>query len=107
MKAFPCVHTAQPIGWSSRIRTCPCLPTTRCCLRVRASSVNPYVWHGMRGEPGIVRLMPGTFGLQAPNFSILGCDMAGQVEAVGSSVSGFRPGDEFSACSRAAHSPST
>ncbi len=63
-------------------------------VRVRATSVNPYDWHHMRGEPSVVRLMPGTFGLRAPKFSILGCDMAGQVEAVGSSVSGFRPGDE-------------
>ena len=62
-------------------------------VRVRATSVNPYDWHYMRGEPSIVRLMPG-FGLRAPKFTILGCDMAGQVEAVGKSVTGFRPGDE-------------
>ncbi len=63
-------------------------------VRVRATSVNPYDWHHMRGEPSIVRLMPGTFGLRAPKFGVIGCDMAGQVAAAGANVTGFRPGDE-------------
>jgi NADPH:quinone reductase-like Zn-dependent oxidoreductase len=33
-------------------------------------------------------------GLRAPKLRILGCDMAGQVEAVGPDVTGFRPGDD-------------
>jgi NADPH:quinone reductase-like Zn-dependent oxidoreductase len=48
----------------------------------------------MRGEPRIARLMPGTVGLRAPKVRILGCDMAGQVEAVGDDVTEFRPGDD-------------
>ena len=63
-------------------------------VRVRATSVNPYDWHHMRGEPRIARMMPGTLGLRAPKLRILGCDMAGQVEAVGQDVTEFRPGDE-------------
>jgi NADPH:quinone reductase-like Zn-dependent oxidoreductase len=63
-------------------------------VRVRATSVNPYDWHGMRGEPRIARLMNGAMGLREPKFRILGCDMAGQVEAVGKDVTGFRPGDD-------------
>ncbi len=63
-------------------------------VRVRATSVNPYDWHHMRGEPRIARMMPGTLGLRAPKFRILGCDMAGQVEAVGADVTEFRPGDD-------------
>jgi NADPH:quinone reductase-like Zn-dependent oxidoreductase len=63
-------------------------------VRVRATSVNPYDWHGMRGEPRIARLMPGAMPLRTPKLLILGCDMAGQVEAVGKDVTGFRPGDE-------------
>ena len=63
-------------------------------VRVRATSVNPYDWHHMRGEPRIARLMPGTLGLRAPKLRILGCDMAGQVEAVGKDVTEFRPGDD-------------
>jgi NADPH:quinone reductase-like Zn-dependent oxidoreductase len=63
-------------------------------VRVRATSVNPYDWHHMRGEPRIARMMPGTVGLRGPKFRILGCDVAGQVEAVGKDVTEFRPGDD-------------
>jgi NADPH:quinone reductase-like Zn-dependent oxidoreductase len=63
-------------------------------VRVRAASINPYDWHLMRGEPRIVRLMSGAIGLRAPKIRILGCDIAGQVEAVGKDVTEFRPGDD-------------
>ncbi|HMG31185.1 MAG TPA: alcohol dehydrogenase catalytic domain-containing protein, partial [Jiangellaceae bacterium] len=55
-------------------------------VRVRATSVQPYDWHNMRGEPYIARLMPGSLGLRKPKLSILGADIAGQVEAVGKDV---------------------
>jgi NADPH:quinone reductase-like Zn-dependent oxidoreductase len=63
-------------------------------VRVHATSINPYDWHHMRGEPRIARIMPGTLGLRAPKHPILGCDMAGLVEAVGKDVTEFRPGDD-------------
>lgn len=63
-------------------------------VRVRATSVNPYDWHGLRGEPRVARLMVGGLGLHAPKSPVLGCDMAGQVEAVGPGVTGFSPGDD-------------
>jgi NADPH:quinone reductase-like Zn-dependent oxidoreductase len=63
-------------------------------VRVRATSVNPYDWHHMRGEPRIARMMPGTLGLRAPKLRVLGCEMAGQVEAAGRDVTEFRPGDD-------------
>jgi NADPH:quinone reductase-like Zn-dependent oxidoreductase len=71
----------------------PAPAPTEVLVRVSATSVNPYDWHHMRGEPRIARLMPGTLGLRAPKLRILGCDMAGQVEAVGQDVTEFRPGD--------------
>jgi NADPH:quinone reductase-like Zn-dependent oxidoreductase len=63
-------------------------------VRVRATCVQPYDWHGMRGEPRIARLMPGLLGLRRPKVGVLGADLAGQVEAVGKDVTEFRPGDE-------------
>ena len=63
-------------------------------VRVRATSVNPYDWHHACGEPYVARLMPGSLGLRGPKIGILGCDMAGQVEAVGADVTGLRPGDD-------------
>lgn len=56
--------------------------------------VQPYDWHHMRGQPNVARLMPGGPGFRNPRLRILGADMAGQVEAVGEDVTGFRPGDE-------------
>ena len=62
-------------------------------VRVRAASLNPYDWHFLRGLPYVMRLM---FGLRKPRQAptVLGSDMAGQVEAVGRNVTRFRPGDE-------------
>jgi NADPH:quinone reductase-like Zn-dependent oxidoreductase len=60
-------------------------------LRVRAASVNPYDWHMMRGHPYFVRLGEG---LRRPKHEVLGVDVAGKVEAVGTSVTELRVGDE-------------
>jgi NADPH:quinone reductase-like Zn-dependent oxidoreductase len=60
-------------------------------VKVRAASVNPLDWHYMRGSPYIMRLMSG---LGSPNDTRLGVDFAGTVEAVGSKVNRFKPGDE-------------
>jgi NADPH:quinone reductase-like Zn-dependent oxidoreductase len=61
-------------------------------VRVRAASANPYDWHVMRGVPYVARLMG--VGLRKPKDSVLGTDVAGEVEAVGKAVTRFRPGDE-------------
>lgn len=64
-------------------------------VQVKAASVNAYDWHVMRGDPYLARLAsPSTFGLRGPKAKIRGRDFAGRVEAVGTDVTGFRPGDE-------------
>ncbi|MET7327239.1 NAD(P)-dependent alcohol dehydrogenase [Nonomuraea sp. NPDC005650] len=64
-------------------------------VRVRATSVQPYDWHFLRGEPYVARVMGGGGpGLRRPRFSVLGADVAGHVEAVGKNVTEFKPGDE-------------
>ncbi|MGH9164248.1 MAG: NAD(P)-dependent alcohol dehydrogenase, partial [Acidimicrobiales bacterium] len=60
-------------------------------VRVHAASLNSADWHLVRGEPYIARLR---LGLRTPRDTVLGCDVAGQVEAVGKDVTTFRPGDE-------------
>ncbi len=60
-------------------------------VKVLGISVNPADWHSLRGKPVFSRL---TLGLLRPKHKILGVDVAGQVEAVGSGVTRFRPGDE-------------
>jgi NADPH:quinone reductase-like Zn-dependent oxidoreductase len=65
-------------------------------IKVRAASVNPLDWHFIRGMPYAVRIAAG---LHRPKNPRLGADVAGQVEAVGGSVSQFKPGDAvFGSC---------
>ena len=61
-------------------------------VRVRAAGVDPGVWHLMTGHPYLVRLMG--MGLRRPKVPVRGRDLAGVVEAVGSQVTRFGPGDE-------------
>jgi NADPH:quinone reductase-like Zn-dependent oxidoreductase len=59
-------------------------------IRVRAVSVNRADWEGLVGKPLYARMG----GLFRPRGKILGTDVAGRVEAVGSAVEAFQPGDE-------------
>ena len=61
-------------------------------VKVQAASVNYSDWAFVRGKPFLVRLMG--VGLLKPKITILGADIAGQVEAVGRNVKQFQPGDE-------------
>jgi NADPH:quinone reductase-like Zn-dependent oxidoreductase len=60
-------------------------------VEVLGASVNPADWHSMRGKPLFSRL---TLGLLGPKHKILGVDVAGRVETVGSGVTTVKPGDE-------------
>lgn len=60
-------------------------------VKVKAASVHPDVWHVVTGFPMVLRLMGS--GLKRPKQPIPGSDMAGVVEAVGSAVTRFKPGD--------------
>jgi NADPH:quinone reductase-like Zn-dependent oxidoreductase len=72
----------------------PAVAADEVLVKVRATSINPYDWHMLRGEPRIARIMQGGTGLRRPKLNVLGCDVAGTVEAVGRDVTAFRPGDE-------------
>lgn len=61
-------------------------------VKAHAASVNSWDWDLLRGKPFIVRVVGG--GLLKPKKNILGCDVAGRVEAVGKNVKQFKPGDE-------------
>ena len=61
-------------------------------VRLLAVSVNPADWHCMRGKPLFSR---ATLGLLRPKHRILGGDISGRVEAVGSNVTQFKAGDEI------------
>jgi len=60
-------------------------------VKIHAASANPLDWHTMRAEPFLARLENGLF---KPKLTKLGADIAGRVEAIGSRVTQFQPGDE-------------
>ncbi len=60
-------------------------------VKVLASSLNKADWHMMTGNPFPVRF---TAGFPKPKFKVLGADVAGIVEQIGTEVSQFKIGDE-------------
>ena len=58
-------------------------------VKVHAVSVNLSDWEFLIGQPLYTRI----FGLFRPRFKVLGSDVAGTVEAVGSEVTEFKLGD--------------
>ena len=70
----------------------PAISEDRMLIRVRAASVNRSDWETLTARPAYVRVSGS--GVLKPKNPILGSDMAGTVEAVGSAVDGFQVGDE-------------
>lgn len=64
--------------------------TDEVLVRVVASSVNDYDWHLLTGTPWLNRPP----GFVKPANTVLGSDVAGHVEAVGSGITRFAVGDE-------------
>lgn len=60
-------------------------------VAIHAATVNIGDWHLLRGVPSVVRAV---CGLRKPRRAVPGLDIAGQVEAIGSNVTQFQPGDE-------------
>ena len=69
----------------------PAIRDDEVLVRVRAASVNPADWAVMSGLPYIARPV---YGIRKPKNAVRGTDVAGVVEAVGTGVTRFRPGDE-------------
>jgi NADPH:quinone reductase-like Zn-dependent oxidoreductase len=77
----------------------PAMKDNQVLVRVKAVSIHAGDVFAMRGSPWLVRL---TAGFPRPKNYILGWDVAGVVEAAGSSVTQFRPADEvYASCSGA------
>jgi NADPH:quinone reductase-like Zn-dependent oxidoreductase len=74
----------------------PAIKDDEVLVRVHAASLNAGDVFSLRGSPWLIRL---SLGLNKPKNYILGWDMAGRVEAAGSRVTRFKPGDEvFASC---------
>jgi NADPH:quinone reductase-like Zn-dependent oxidoreductase len=76
----------------------PAIAADEVLVRVHAAAVHADVWHSVSGLPYTFRLMTGW---RAPSGPVPGTDLAGVVEAVGSRVTCFTPGDQvFGATTR-------
>ena len=61
-------------------------------IKIYASSINSWDWEILIAKPFINRMM---VGLRNPSrIKVLGCDIAGRVEAIGNKVKNFKPGDD-------------
>ncbi|VAW08698.1 hypothetical protein MNBD_ACTINO02-1350 [hydrothermal vent metagenome] len=70
----------------------PAMKADGVLIRVHTVSVNRSDWEALTARPVYVRL--GGSGFLRPKRPILGSDIAGTVQAVGSDVAEFKPGDE-------------
>ena len=90
MRAIVRDHYGPPENLQLRELEVPMPGAGEVLVRVRAASVNfadPLV---VRGRPLLVRLATG---IRRPKHPVPGVDLAGEVEAVGSGVTRFHPGD--------------
>jgi NADPH:quinone reductase-like Zn-dependent oxidoreductase len=92
MKAIVCTKYGSPDVLQLQEVAKPAPKDDEVLIKVHTASINSRDWRRMRANPFFIRLMAG--GLLKPKISILGADMAGQVEAVGSNARQFQPGDE-------------
>jgi NADPH:quinone reductase-like Zn-dependent oxidoreductase len=92
MKAIICPKYGSPDVLQLKEVTKPAPQDDEVLIRIHAASINSRDWRYMRANPFFIRLTKG--GFLRPKNPILGVDMAGRVEAAGSDVKQFKPGDE-------------
>jgi NADPH:quinone reductase-like Zn-dependent oxidoreductase len=93
MKAIAHDHFGSPDVLELRDVDQPQVGDDEVLVRVHAAGLDRGVWHLMAGKPYLVRLTPYS-GLRGPKHPVLGSEVCGTVETVGSAVTRFRPGDE-------------
>jgi NADPH:quinone reductase-like Zn-dependent oxidoreductase len=95
MKAIICPKYGSPDVLQLREVVKPVPQEDEVLIQIHAASLNSRDLRMLRANPFFIRLMPG--GLFRPKNRILGADLAGRVEAVGSNggkATQFKPGDE-------------
>lgn len=99
MKAIVQNNYGSPEALALKEIAKPVVKDDEVLVRVHAASINAGDYFSLQGSPWLVRFM---VGFPKPKDYVLGWDVAGRVEAVGSQVTQFQPGDEvFAAVSHA------
>jgi NADPH:quinone reductase-like Zn-dependent oxidoreductase len=93
MKAIICTKYGSPDVLQLQEVTKPAPQDDEVLIRIHAASINARDWRFMRAKPFFIRLVPG--GFLQPKNPILGVDVAGRVEAIGSNARQLKPGDEI------------
>jgi len=92
MKAIICPKYGSPDVLQLREVVKPVPQEDEVLIQIHAASLNSRDFRMLRANPFFIRLNPG--GLFRPKNKILGADVAGRIEAIGSNVKQFKPGDE-------------
>jgi NADPH:quinone reductase-like Zn-dependent oxidoreductase len=92
MKAIICPKYGSPDVLQFREVMKPVPQEDEVLIQIQAASLNSRDLRMLRANPFFMRLMPG--GLFRPKNKILGADLAGRVEAIGSNVKQIQLGDE-------------
>ncbi|NTV47309.1 MAG: NAD(P)-dependent alcohol dehydrogenase [Chlorobiales bacterium] len=90
MKAIVQNHYGSPDKLELKDVDKPHVRETDVLIRVRAVSLNAGDYFSVKGSPWLIRF---SVGFPKPKNYILGWDLAGEVEEIGNSVKGFKPGD--------------
>lgn len=91
MKAIVCTSYGTPDVLQLQAVEAPIPKEYEVRIRVAAASVGPATCSFRKGEPFMIKLL---FGLKKPKYSILGTELAGEIESVGSKVTAFKAGDQ-------------
>jgi len=92
MKAIVCTKYGSPDVLQLQEVAKPTPKEDEVLIKIHAASINSRDWRMMRANPFFIRLVSGS--VLRPKNKILGGDVAGQVEAIGSNVRQFKSGDE-------------
>lgn len=91
VKAIYCNRYGTPANFVLKDVPKPLPRKNEVRVKTHAASINSWDWDMLKGNHFIIRLISGVF---RPKYKILGADIAGVVEAVGSEANFFKPGDE-------------
>lgn len=91
MKAIVYTEYGTPDNFQLKEIDQPAIKENEVLLKIYASSINSWDWDMLKGKPFLVRLIGG---LLKPKNKVLGADVAGIIEAVGSKVTDFKCCDE-------------